>query len=131
MSVSGRIKQIAEIEGMTISDMERVIGASNGVLSRSIKRGTDIQSKWVVKVLESFPRYSAKWLLTGVGNMFSDSNRIGDNIVANTGCGHIKSTVTPSPDLNQHLLSQIEELKRQISVKDEQISSLIKLLSDK
>lgn len=64
-----RIQQIVESEGITISAMERSIGASKGVLSRAISNGTDIQSKWIQKVVENYPRYSAGWLLTGEGSM--------------------------------------------------------------
>lgn len=49
--------------------MEKVIGASKGVLSRAINNGTDIQSKWIQIIVENYPHYSAEWLLTGRGEM--------------------------------------------------------------
>ena len=64
-----RIKTIAEKEGITIGALERNIGASKGVLSRAIDKGTDIQAKWIVQVVENYPTYSAEWLLTGEGSM--------------------------------------------------------------
>lgn len=64
-----RIKQIALNEGITIGALERVIGASKGVLSRAIANGTDIQSKWLEAIVENYPQYSAQWLLTGMGEM--------------------------------------------------------------
>lgn len=64
------IVKIAELEGITIGALERSIGASKGVLSRAIGNGTDIQAKWLVEIVENYPRYSADWLLTGQGNMF-------------------------------------------------------------
>lgn len=60
-----RIKVIAENENITISELERVIGASKGVLSRAINNGTDIQAKWICAIVKRYPQYSAKWLLTG------------------------------------------------------------------
>lgn len=49
--------------------MERTIGASKGVLSRAIANGTDIQSKWLMSIVENYPQYSGDWLLTGQGEM--------------------------------------------------------------
>lgn len=72
-----RIKQIALNEGITIGALERIIGASKGVLSRAIANGTDIQSKWLQAIVENYPHYSAQWILTGVGDMLSDVNSPG------------------------------------------------------
>lgn len=77
-----RIKEIALNEGITIGAMERVIGASKGVLSRAIANGTDIQSKWLEAIVANYPRYSAQWLLSGVGEMLTtDGTRIDPNII--------------------------------------------------
>ena len=68
-----RIKEIAEKEGITIGALERNIGASKGVLSRAIDKGTDIQAKWIVQIVENYPQFSADWLLTGVGSMLKSN----------------------------------------------------------
>lgn len=68
-TILSRIQEISTAEGITIGSMERSIGASKGVLSRAISNGTDIQSKWIQKVVEKYPQYSPGWLLTGEGNM--------------------------------------------------------------
>jgi len=64
-----RIQKIAQNEGVTITALERLIGASKGVLSRAISNGTDIQSKWVQLIVENYPQYSSRWILTGKGTM--------------------------------------------------------------
>ena len=56
-------------EGITISALEKKIGASKGVLSRAIAKGTDIQAKWIELLVENYPNYSTEWLLTGKGDM--------------------------------------------------------------
>lgn len=71
-----RIKQLALNEGITIGALERIIGASKGVLSRAIANGTDIQSKWLEAIVENYPQYSAQWLLTGIGDMLTQSPSI-------------------------------------------------------
>lgn len=62
-----RISQIAGKEGTSIGAIERKIGASKGVLSRAISNGTDIQAKWLQRIVENYPHYSTLWLLTGEG----------------------------------------------------------------
>lgn len=71
-NILSRIQEIASNEGITIGAMERTIGASKGVLSRAINNGTDIQAKWLSIIVENYPRYSTRWLLTGAGSMLKD-----------------------------------------------------------
>jgi len=68
-SVLKRIKEIADREGVSITSLEAAIGASKGVFSRALANGTDIQSKWLVKLIENYPHYSSEWLLTGNGEV--------------------------------------------------------------
>lgn len=70
-----RIKQIALNEGITIGALERVIGASKGVISRAITNGTDIQAKWLEAIIENYPQYSAEWLITGQGGMIKPEEK--------------------------------------------------------
>lgn len=71
-TILSRIQEIASKEGITIGALERQIGASKGVLSRAINNGTDIQSKWLQIIVENYPLYSSRWLLTGQGLMLED-----------------------------------------------------------
>ncbi|RRD75215.1 helix-turn-helix transcriptional regulator [Tannerella forsythia] len=71
-----RISQIAERKRITIGALERSIGASKGVLSRAILKKTDIQSKWIEKLVENYPDVSPEWLLTGQGEMFKNQYKI-------------------------------------------------------
>lgn len=64
-----RIKEISQREGISVTALEAKIGASKGVFSRALANGTDIQSKWLVKLAENYPRYAAEWLLRGKGEM--------------------------------------------------------------
>lgn len=68
-NILSRIQEIACKEGITIGAFERSIGASKAVLSRAIANGTDIQSKWIGIIVEKYPQYSTRWLLTGEGPM--------------------------------------------------------------
>ena len=64
-----RISEIAKTEGISIGALEKVIGASKGVLSRAIQNNTDIQAKWLSRIVENYPTYSADWLISGKGEM--------------------------------------------------------------
>lgn len=72
--ILSRIKTLADAEGVSIGTLERTIGASRGVISKAIAKGTDIQSKWLELICEKFPKYSPVWLLTGQGSMLLDSS---------------------------------------------------------
>lgn len=70
-NILSRIEAIAKNEGITIGALEKAIGASKGVLSRAINKGTDIQSKWLQVIAENYPHYSTEWLLAGRGEMLT------------------------------------------------------------
>jgi len=72
--ILSRIKTLADAEGISIGTIERTIGASRGVISKAIAKGTDIQSKWLELICEKFPKYSPVWLLTGQGAMLLESS---------------------------------------------------------
>lgn len=69
--ILSRIKLLADSEGISIGTIERTIGASRGVISKAIAKGTDIQAKWLELICEKYPTYSPTWLLTGQGSMYS------------------------------------------------------------
>lgn len=69
MSIVTRIKELCDNEGIKITQLEEKIGASKGVLSRSLKNDTDIQSKWITLIVENYPLYNTEWLLIGKGKM--------------------------------------------------------------
>ena len=65
--------KISENEGIKITQLEEKIGASKGVLSRAIKNNSDIQAKWLLKLVENYPQYNERWLLTGQGEMLKNT----------------------------------------------------------
>lgn len=103
-TILSRIQQISINEGITITYMEKKIGASKGVLSRAIKQNTDIQAKWLNAIVENFPMYSSEWLLTGHGEMLKTSQKVNNTIKGNgnqvaggnIGVGNISITMPES-----------------------------------
>lgn len=110
-----RIQEISINEGITIAALERVIGASKGVLSRAINNGTDIQSKWIQILVENYPKYSADWLLTGKGNMLRDENKR---------LNSAPTISTTQTDATTPLLSLIKEKDEVIRLQAEEIGRL-------
>jgi hypothetical protein len=68
--ISDRIMKIIKEEGISARALEQKIGCSNGVLSKSILKGTDVSGIWLSKIIETLPNYNARWLMTGEGEMF-------------------------------------------------------------
>lgn len=69
--------KVAENERITITKLEQKIGASKGVLSRAISNNSDIQSKWLLSLVENYPHYNTEWILTGNGDMLKCEKNIG------------------------------------------------------
>ncbi|WP_290073469.1 S24 family peptidase [Paramuribaculum intestinale] len=90
--ILSRIKQIALNEDTTIGAIERKIGASKGVLSRAIAKGTDIQSKWLELIVENYPHYSGEWLLTGKGQMLMSTDLVAPEISYTDGVPYYNET---------------------------------------
>lgn len=73
-----RISLLSHNEGLRIGALEQKIGASKGVLSRALSKNTDIQAKWLQKIVENYPQYNAEWLLTGNGKMMKGTMELDD-----------------------------------------------------
>ena len=68
-----RLNEFIRSQGLTTIEFERKISASDGVIRKSIRNNTDIQSKWLVKIAENYPILDMNWLLTGEGSMYRDT----------------------------------------------------------
>jgi plasmid maintenance system antidote protein VapI len=111
-------KKISENEGITITKLEQVLGASKGVLSRAINNNTDIQTKWLLRLVDNYPQYSKKWILTLKGEMLKGEE------------------TTPIINNQQQDIetSKLKELEKLLKAKEDTIESLKEtnaLLKDK
>lgn len=68
--------KVAENENITITQLEKKIEASKGVLSRAIANNSDIQAKWFIKLVENYPQYNTDWLINDVGKIYKADNRL-------------------------------------------------------
>ena len=76
MTLLERIAEIAKNENISIGKLEQRIGASKGVLSRALANNSDIQSKWVINLVENYPQYSLNWLISGNGPMLKETTQL-------------------------------------------------------
>lgn len=73
-SILFRINQFCDNQDITITELERKISASKGVLSRALAKNTDIQSKWITEIVDNYQLINPEWLLTGKGEMLKSDN---------------------------------------------------------
>ena len=103
-----RIQIIAQIEGVSINEMERIIGASKGVLSRAIKNNTDIQAKWLFAISDNFKKFSPEWILTGNGDPLCKREPV---ITENSDThGIIKELVQIIREKDEQIIGMAEEI---------------------
>lgn len=121
-TILSRIQEIASAEGITIGALERQIGASKGVLSRAINNGTDIQSKWVQTIVENYPQYSTRWLMTGNGKMLANEPIASTEKVIIKDEHLVAQGVTP--EIITQLLNRITEQAAEIGRLNEQLRQM-------
>lgn len=132
--ILSRIKVLADAEGISIGTIERAIGASRGVISKAIAKGTDIQAKWLEIICKQYPKYSPVWLLTGEGEMLRQSANNTTNPSEtppdNTPEKNIAevtqkfSQQEPNTFLIEHFMTTIKEQAEEIGRLKERISQL-------
>ena len=71
--VLDRIKQFIDYKGIAISAFEKSIGMSNASLSKSMKTRGSIGADKLGNILSAYPEISPRWLVTGEGNMLTQS----------------------------------------------------------
>lgn len=95
---------IADNQNISITKLEQQLGASKGVLSRAISKESDIQSKWIMKLVENYPQYNTQWILTGEGSMLknqtSETNVIAEPITSGRKTSDPKHAIQRIPLFN-------------------------------
>lgn len=78
-SIIERIGQIVTSKGISMRSFEKSLGVSNGAIGGAIKKGTDVGSSMVSKIIETYPDINPLWLLTGTGPMIGEADNIQPN----------------------------------------------------
>jgi oligoribonuclease NrnB/cAMP/cGMP phosphodiesterase (DHH superfamily) len=114
------IKHLAANESVTITKLEQLIGASKGVLSRAISQNSEIQTKWLEKIVEIYPQYDCNWLIKSEGEMIKKS-------VEDLPPTSVKEEIAINyKDLAESRKETIDSMKKQIVYLEDKIESLKK-----
>jgi len=120
-----RIKQFVDNQGISVRALESHIGASNGVISGALKKGKDIQSKWLSIIIDSYPLLNATWLLTGKGEMLNaEHSNQSTSIVAEDQATYSSKAPRARTEILAYLEQKVSELEERISEKDKEIGKL-------
>lgn len=93
MKIIQRLYQYINEKGVRPAEFERMIGVSNGYISKMYTRLSDVGEGVLLQIIENCPDLNPMWLILGRGEMFND---LGDNNI-------------PEPILDK-LLNEIKEL---------------------
>lgn len=80
-SIVSRLHTYIQFRNLSIRKFEMAVGMSNGALSKAIKNGTDIQTKYLDNVFTEFPEINPGWLASGKGEMILSQNLAQEPVV--------------------------------------------------
>ncbi|WP_172826808.1 S24 family peptidase [Flammeovirga sp. SJP92] len=73
--IINRVKTIIEKENLSVNAFSKLIDVSEARIRKAIKESSDISSSIISKIIQQFPNYSSRWVLTGEGNMLLTNNQ--------------------------------------------------------
>jgi len=121
-----RIKQIIENEGISTRAFEIKISASNGLIRKAIANNSDIQSKWILPIVDNFPQYSIEWLITGKGEMLKSEPYDDSNNHDTDNCVNNKKAYYQIDDKEKQLIEILSSQQRVIETQSKTIEELTK-----
>ncbi len=105
--IKGRIIKYIEYKGISKYKFYQITGLSNGFLDKEGAIGSD---KCEI-IIYHFPEIDARWLLTGTGNMISDTNVL-DTSMSSTGASSADDTIYK--EMLKEKEKEIAKLNREI-----------------
>ncbi len=129
-----RIHNLIIKEGISVRKFEQSINASNGLIRKAITNHTDVQSKWILEIANTYPSLNLEWLIKGEGEMYlkEANNGVASHIsIAESEINKLKLEIASLKTLiesNKALVeSQAEIIKTKneiIEIKNKEIESL-------
>jgi len=103
--LTGRLSEFITLKKISISEFEKVISVSNGLISKAIRGKKSIGSDKLEKIILSYTEINPTWLLTGEGEMLLSEEKKAASPLS----GKEKNT------LNGGECKECEKLKEKIS----------------
>lgn len=132
-NIKERCLQIAEIYDIPKEIFFEKLGISYGSFKGEAKK-TPVNSQFLENLLTNYPNISPDWLLTGTGKIFrntvSQSIDGNHNIQANGDVKIDESTIKLKEKIS-YLENQVCFLTEQVKEKDNQINTLLSIISSK
>ena len=117
--VLNNIRYLADNEGIGVTKLEENIGASKGVLSRAIAKNSDIQMKWILKIVEKYPQYSCEWLIKNEGPMLKKTIALQLNNNQPDFSEHFKDLADSRKETIESLRKEIRHLEEKLALYEE------------
>ena len=112
-----RLSILIDNEGINITALEKLIGASKGVLSRGKRKSTSISIEWVIKIVEKYRQYDANWLLLGEGEMLKKVTKSDEAEVTflRENNNILKSQIKDKNEKEEMYREKIEQLEEELT----------------
>jgi transcriptional regulator with XRE-family HTH domain len=125
--ISGRLKELADQNGLSIREFERKIGVSNGYI-KNIR--SSIQPAVLRRVVEQFSAVSVEWIMLGTAKMYASAatetpaiSDYRDKYIA------ALEKITSLQSENAELIAENAELKKALSATPEILTAVSEKVS--
>lgn len=99
-----RLEAFMNAEGLNANKITVAAGLSNGLIGKTLKKRSSMNSDSIESILYSYPRLNADWLMTGRGGMYLHD-------IAKDGGD--ESLITFLLDKNEKLETEVRELLKE------------------
>jgi plasmid maintenance system antidote protein VapI len=82
MKIINRVAKLIEIKGISMTEFDKRISASNGYIGKLIRTNGSIGSDMIEKIFSVFPDINPEWLILGEGSMLKSKTT--DQVFKNT-----------------------------------------------
>ena len=126
MTINEKIRTFLKDKGISINSFEKSIGVSGGYLRHTENLSGDV----LRRICKIYPEISAEWLLRD-GDIIPTTQQVGDITGSEvSGVNLTGNTILCPSEEYKDLLQIVKKYQEQTSVFQQQISDLLKIISD-
>lgn len=126
MTINEKLRTFLKAKGISINSFEKSIGVSGGYLRHTDNLSGDV----LRRICKVYPEISAEWLLRD-GEFIPTVQQVGDITGSEvSGVNLAGNTILSPPGEYKDLLQIVKKYQEQTSVFQQQISDLLKIISD-